>query len=109
MDIEVTDEMRQEVHLEDCIRVGHQINFGTLTLIEYGEGTATQNMNAGEFNLPHIKCMRCDSTWIIFPTKGIGYENAERIVYETLREDHDLARQIVSDRAQRADKKNKNP
>jgi hypothetical protein len=106
--VDVTDEMRHAVYLADCERVGHQPNFLDATTVKYDDkGVVTQRIEAkDEFKFPHVKCARCGGAWIVFPVMGLDYEDAERKVYDHLNPDHDMARRIVSDRAQRAEAKN---
>lgn len=113
----VTKEMRDAVHLDDCMRWGHQFDFNNVvrsdTIKKDGPDKPSkmfQEIDSGdEFKLPYVSCYRCDGTWILPPAMGMGYEDAERILYDWIKPDHPLAKLIVRNRGKRKDRDSPKP
>jgi hypothetical protein len=71
--VELTDDIRQAVHDEDCARLGHHIDTNTAVL--WGGGSERVEGPAGQ--MPHFSCRRCGRVWIVVADPGRGYDDAE--------------------------------
>lgn len=101
--VEITDEIRQAVHREDCERLGHQLNISNAFKARAAMNTGGLELAAmDETELPHVLCDRCGAAWIVLPAPGADYAAAEEAVIELLPEDAELARQITRNRTRRA-------
>lgn len=90
--MDVTPEMRQAVYEADCELLGHSVD--TRWAVEFTEQESGVRPRAKD-RFPHIFCRRCRKTWIVLPIEGVGYEEAERRVYEHLKPTSELARLIT--------------
>lgn len=100
--VDVTNAMRKAVYLDDCLREGHQFDFNNVISSDVIDARAgrksiiKQALDSGDaFRLPHIRCSRCGGTWIVPPSMGTDYNDAERILYDWIKPDHPLAKIIV--------------
>lgn len=113
--MEITDEVRLAVRREDCEATGHIFNLNNLVASEQPiprpdalpvSSTEILIASRDDTRFPHIPCTRCGLTYIVFPFAGSDYEDAERQVYEFLKVDSSLAKEIVRNRGKRTEKKN---
>lgn len=96
--MEITEEMRRAVYMADCDEMGHQPDYsGAATF----EGRRIAVRAPDELQLPHITCVRCKRVWVVMPTPGWSYEDAERALYAVLRADTGTARDITRNRGKR--------
>jgi hypothetical protein len=89
--IEITPEMRRAVYRDDCLRLGHWMNPGDLIRPGMSDELAAQNPT----QLPSAFCTRCGRTWVMVPTGGADYFDAERLLYEMLKPSSPLAKTIT--------------
>ena len=74
--VELTDEMRQAVHDEDCFRLGHTME--TRNAVMWNNS----NFNDGQLygpngRIPHLNCSRCGRVWLVVGDEpGSDYEDA---------------------------------
>jgi hypothetical protein len=81
MAIEITEELRQAVHEDDCEHLGHIFNlnmiFGALPgetgPISTGAAVIT---GPNDTTFPHLKCSRCGHVWLVIPESGKTYDDA---------------------------------
>jgi hypothetical protein len=113
--VDITDEVRLKVHREDCEKIGHSFDIDVLLTPEKPtsrpDGPPIPSKkeliaSRDDTKFPHIPCTRCGLTYIVFPFAGSDYEDAERQVYEFLKVDSSLAKDIVRNRGKRTEKKN---
>lgn len=104
--MELTDEIRQAVHTEDCERLGHQFDFtNTMAPDMTKAGRIKHRLGAtDDLKLPYVECTRCERVWIIVPEDSFGYEDAERNLYKDLDPESKLAKDIVRLRGRRDDR-----
>ena len=98
--MEITEEMRRVVHLEDCEELGHQLDYSAARTKRPG-GPGVDVEATDSLHLPHITCTRCGLVWIVLPQPGWGYDDAERAVYGLLRAEAPIARSIARNRGRR--------
>jgi hypothetical protein len=72
--VELTDEMRHAVHLDDCARLGHQIDLNTVFSME-GSRARIQGPDASK--IAHLLCMHCGQVWMVIEEPGSDYLDAE--------------------------------
>lgn len=75
MAIEITDEMRRAVLEQVCADQGHTIDPGPAVSSDNHARYSVKNADPGK--LPHLRCIRCDRTWIVIDEAGTSYEDAE--------------------------------
>jgi hypothetical protein len=75
--IKVTEEMRRAVFADMCERQGHAFTLDSLIQTTYTDGFAGNHIKAKtDGQLPHVRCSRCDKTWLVVDDPGEGYDNA---------------------------------
>ncbi|MFC5996962.1 hypothetical protein ACFQE5_22380 [Pseudonocardia hispaniensis] len=77
MAIELTDEIRQAVHDEDCATQGHDLDVsGAMT----GHGGPPTNgrweVRGPDGQIAHLACRRCGRVWLLIEDAGRGYTDA---------------------------------
>jgi hypothetical protein len=93
--MEITPEIRRQVMIAECKRLGHDVDLGG---VFSWRPTGGQDLNEDPEadQLPRLQCTRCEMVLaIIIPTHGYDYESAEATVYAMLRPEHALAKRIV--------------
>lgn len=73
MTLELTDEIRRAVHVEDCAARGHDIELSTMIR---PRDTARFSVEGSNGHLPHIFCRTCGLTWMVIEIPGDGYDDA---------------------------------
>lgn len=79
MAIELTDEMRQAVHEEECANIGHNPDISTMfTFADPHTGRSTEALVAGpdDETFPHVSCKRCGFVWLVIPDPSKNYNEA---------------------------------
>lgn len=77
----LTDEMRQAVHDEDCVLLGHVLSMDNV-LVTVRNFSVRVRGPAGW--MPHLLCERCGHVWIVIARDGRNYAVAERRFRERL-------------------------
>lgn len=99
--MEVTPEIRRQVMIAECKRLGHEVDLGGVFNWQ-PTGGQTLVDNPDSDLLPRLQCTRCEMVLaIVIPTHGYDYESAEATVYTMLRPEHDLAKRIARNRGKR--------
>jgi hypothetical protein len=70
--IELTDEIRQAVHDEDCARLGHQVRTDRAVF----RTEAGDDVRGPDGQLAHIRCIRCQKAWLVVEEPGSSYDDA---------------------------------
>jgi hypothetical protein len=110
--MELDDNIRLAVYREMCEQLGHDFNLGKLMYFhrESTMGgtseveTKTVVGSREEFKFPHVPCKRCGLTYIVFPFEGQNYDDAESKLYEFLKVDSSLAKEVTRNKARRSKK-----
>lgn len=104
--MELTDEIRQAVHTEDCDRLGHQFDFTNTMAPDITKAGRIKHRlgSTDDLKLPYIECTRCERVWIVTPEDKFGYEDAERNLYKDLDPEAKLAKLIVRLRGKREER-----
>jgi hypothetical protein len=79
MAIEITDEMRQAVREEECVRVGHSPDISkALVFANPHSASAAEAFVEGpdDATFPHISCQRCGVVWLVIPESSKNYDEA---------------------------------
>lgn len=76
MAIEVTDEMRQAVHEEDCARLGHDFALEDAFQSVPGGSPYPQLGARDSEAIPHLRCRRCARVFLIIEDGGNDYDDA---------------------------------
>lgn len=93
--MEITPEVRRAVLIEECRRLGHQVDLDQT--LDWRDGGGQDLINDPEADrLLRLQCRRCEMVLaIVIPTHGYDYESAEATVYAMLRPEHPLAKRIA--------------
>jgi hypothetical protein len=107
--MEITPEIRRAVYEADCEQLGHRLTFEDVSRSsETGDGGFVLRLAAQDhYRLPHIRCARCGSVWIVHPVRGVDYDDAERQIYGLLRADTEPAREVTRLRGKREERARK--
>lgn len=97
--VEITPEVRRAVLSEVCEKEGHQIDFQSAWSFEKGVLHTRDDLK-----FPHLRCARCGATWIVLPTQGYDYEDAERNLFQHLDARAEFSRKIARNRVKRQER-----
>lgn len=73
---DITPEVRQAVHDEDCAEHGHQVEFGSAFQYVRTEHGGMHLAGPDHNTLAHLTCRHCGAAWLIVETPGRGYADA---------------------------------
>lgn len=101
MAIELTDEIRQAVHDEECAKLGHAFDTSTVLTMDLSGG-GTKVVLSDRDKAPHLSCPRCGRVWLLVEQNIIGYDAAENDLLGRLPADDALAAKLKARRERRA-------
>ena len=76
MAIELTDEMRDAVHIEDCARDGHVPNVSKMFGNSDTFTLSVDVLGPDDGTLPYVYCTRCFYVWLVMPEPSRNYQEA---------------------------------
>lgn len=100
--IQVTDEMRQAVHEDDCVRDGHTLDSqGMIVLNDKSTKVGTLRADIGgpdDASFPHVRCVHCGVVWLVWPEPLADYDTAVMAVKGLMRNPDDLKPRAIPNR-----------